>query len=190
MKMDTATLTLTRALAHLRAGDFSASELTAACLAVIEERNPALNAFALVTPPADFAQPTAPLRRLNGIPIAIKDLFDLSGYPTRAGSPLHFDASPALKDAAVVERLKAAGAVILGKTNTHEIALGITGINPHTGPVRNPHDPERITGGSSSGSAAAVASGMALAALGTDTGGSIRIPSALCGVVGFKPTFG
>jgi aspartyl-tRNA(Asn)/glutamyl-tRNA(Gln) amidotransferase subunit A len=89
-----------------------------------------------------------------------------------------------------VEKLKKAGALIIGKTNTHEVALGITGINPHTGPVRNPHDPARITGGSSSGSAAAVAAGMALGALGTDTGGSIRIPSALCGVVGFKPTFG
>lgn len=189
MKMDTATLTLTRALAHLRAGDFSASELTAACLTVIEERNPALNAFALVTPPSSEPLFTDQ-KPLGGMPLVIKDLIDLAGYPTRAGSPLHFDASTALKDAAVVERLKVAGAVILGKTNTHEIALGITGINPHTGPVRNPHDPERITGGSSSGSAAAVASGMALAALGTDTGGSIRIPSALCGVVGFKPTFG
>ncbi len=189
MQIDVTTLTITRALRHLQAGDFSAHELTAACLSVIEARNPTLNAFALLTPPS--AEPAASnLGPLGGIPLAVKDLIDLAGYPTRGGSPLHFGDSPALKDAAVVQKIKQAGAVILGKTNTHEIALGITGINPHSGAVRNPHDPSRITGGSSSGSAAAVASGMVLGALGTDTGGSIRIPSALCGVVGLKPTFG
>lgn len=187
--MDTASLTITRARAALRAEEFSAHALTSACLTVIEAKNPTLNAFAVVTPPAAGTSTASP-STLSGIPIAIKDLIDLAGFPTRAGSPLHFGDTPALKDAAVVEKLKAAGAVIVGKTNTHEIALGITGINPHTGPVRNPHDPTRITGGSSSGSAAAVASGMALGALGSDTGGSIRIPAALCGVVGFKPTFG
>jgi aspartyl-tRNA(Asn)/glutamyl-tRNA(Gln) amidotransferase subunit A len=195
-KMDSpATLTIQRARELLQSGEITPDELTDACLAVIEAKNPTLNVFTV--PP----QPTSPERsetqskgelhgNLAGIPIAIKDIIDVAGLPTVAGSPRFFGHEPALKDALVVDKLKYAGATILGKVNTHEIALGITGINPHTGPVRNPHNPERISGGSSSGSAAAVASGMALGALGTDTGGSVRIPAALCGVVGFKPTFG
>ncbi len=172
--------------AMLQAGQLAGTEPAEACLAVIEAKNPTLNAFAAVN-----AQPcSAPEGRLANIPIAIKDLIDVAGFRSAAGSPRFFGHEPALKDAFVVEKLREAGAILLGKTNTHEIALGITGINPHTGAVRNPHDPARITGGSSSGSAAAVASGMALGALGTDTGGSIRIPSALCGVAGLKPTFG
>lgn len=187
--MDTTTLTLARARTLLQAGELTAADLAAACLAVIEARNPALNAFSQLFDVSESisAGSQAPL---SGLPLAVKDLIDVAGFPTVAGSPRFFGREPALKDAFVVEKLKEAGALLIGKTNTHEIALGLTGINPHTGPVRNPHDPTRITGGSSSGSAAAVAAGMVLGALGTDTGGSIRVPSALCGVVGFKPTFG
>lgn len=192
--MELTTLTISRAQALLQAGELTATDLAAACLAVIEAKNPALNAFAQTFDMRELEPRTSNIEpsntRLSNIPLAIKDLIDVAGVPSAAGSPRFFGHSPALKDAFVVEKLKEAGAVIIGKTNTHEVALGITGINPHTGPVRNPHDPSRITGGSSSGSAAAVAAGMVLGALGTDTGGSIRIPSALCGVVGFKPTFG
>jgi aspartyl-tRNA(Asn)/glutamyl-tRNA(Gln) amidotransferase subunit A len=181
-------LTILSALDAIRQHDVSRLELTQACFRQIERLNPKLNAFALTASPnlEDIPAQGA----LAGIPIAIKDLIDVAGLPSAAGSPNFFGQEPAIKDAFAVERLKTAGAVILGKTNTHEIALGITGINPHTGPVCNPHDPTRITGGSSSGSAAAAASGMCLGALGTDTGGSIRIPASLCGVVGLKPTFG
>ena len=126
---------------------------------------------------------------MRGIPIAVKDLFDMTGIRTTIGSKF-FAENVATQDAFVVEKLKQARAVIVGKTNTHEIALGITGNNPHYGTARNPWDTNRIPGGSSSGSAIAVATGMALGALGTDTGGSIRIPASLCGVVGLKPTFG
>jgi aspartyl-tRNA(Asn)/glutamyl-tRNA(Gln) amidotransferase subunit A len=126
---------------------------------------------------------------LCGIPLALKDLFETAGVRTTAGSKFFADHIPA-EDAFVVRKLKAAGAVILGKTNLHEIALGVTGVNPHYGACHHPHDAARITGGSSSGNAAALASGMCLGALGTDTGGSIRIPASLCGVVGLKPTCG
>ena len=185
--------TIKESLSLFQSGEMTPAELTSACLAVIDAENPTLNVFAF-QPSSELAieqsRNPQPQGELAGIPIVIKDMIDVAGLPTAAGSPKFFGAEPALKDAFVVDRLKYAGATLLGKTNTHEIALGITGINPHTGAVRNPHSPERITGGSSSGSAAAVASGMALGALGTDTGGSIRIPSALCGVAGFKPTFG
>jgi aspartyl-tRNA(Asn)/glutamyl-tRNA(Gln) amidotransferase subunit A len=126
---------------------------------------------------------------LAGIPVAVKDLFETTGVLTTSGSLFFRDYVPD-SDAAVVRRLKAAGARIIGKTNTHEIAFGVTTANPHFGACRNPWDDSRIPGGSSGGSAVAVATGMALAATGTDTGGSIRIPAALCGVVGLKPTFG
>lgn len=182
-------LTISTALARLRNNEDSPDTLAAIFFGAINARNPDLNAFVEITRhgPDRSASPEQPL---YGIPLAVKDLIDLHGTPTRAGSPRFFGREPALQDAFVVEKLKAAGANLIGKTHTHEIALGITGINPHFGPVRNPHRLTHISGGSSSGSAAAVAGGMCLGALGSDTGGSIRIPAALCGVVGLKPTLG
>ncbi len=190
-------LTIEQALELLRARKLSAEELTDACLERIEKLNPTLNAFiTVINPPSTTSeQPkvkgvTASLvNSLRGIPIAVKDLFDTAEIRTTAGSKFFADHVPTT-DAFAIGKLKQAGARIIGKTNTHEIALGVTGDNPHFGTARNPWDSTRIPGGSSSGSAIAVATGMALGALGTDTGGSIRIPASLCGVVGFKPTYG
>lgn len=184
--MDLLPLTIVSALEQLRAGEFSPADLTSACLQAIERLNPRINAFLSVAAAPPPANPAGPLA---GIPLAIKDLIETSDFPTTAGTTFFKDHRPT-QNAAVVEKVTAAGATLLGKTNTHEIALGVTGVNPHYGAVHNPWDLSRISGGSSSGSAAAVASGMCLAALGTDTGGSIRIPASLCGVVGLKPTFG
>ena len=144
-----------------------------------------------------LAQAAASLRRweeqrprpLEGVPVAIKDEVDVRGYSTRVGTRFHGE-TRATEDSAVVERLRAAGAVIAGKANMHEIGLGVTGLNPHYGAARNPYDLDCATGGSSSGSAAAVAAGLCPIALAADGGGSIRIPAALCGVVGLKPTYG
>lgn len=201
MDIDPDTLTISSTLASLRAGEFSAASLTEACLRQIERLNPELNAVLTPTPElavqaALSADAILALRPANlndlallGLPLVVKDLFDTAGVRTTGGSKFFADNVPE-EDAEAVKRLKLAGASILGKTNTHEIALGVTGVNPHYGAVKNPHDQTRITGGSSSGSAAAVAAGMCLAALGTDTGGSVRIPASLCGVVGLKPTYG
>jgi aspartyl-tRNA(Asn)/glutamyl-tRNA(Gln) amidotransferase subunit A len=125
---------------------------------------------------------------LDGVIVSIKDLFDVAGEPTRAGSKILADAPPSAADAAVVRRLRAAGAVIIAKTNMSEFAFTGLGINPHYGTPGNPADRARIPGGSSAGAAVAVADGMCEVAIGSDTGGSVRIPAALCGVVGFKPT--
>ncbi len=127
---------------------------------------------------------------LHGVAIGVKDMIDVAGLPTRCGSTLRADTASASADAAVVSTLRAAGAVVVGKLHTHEFAYGPTGDVAATGPCHNPHDPERITGGSSSGSAAAVAAGHLPLTLGTDTGCSVRVPAALCGVVGLKPAFG
>lgn len=127
---------------------------------------------------------------LHGVPVVVKDMIDVRGMPTRCGSNVLRGAPPAARDAAVVGRLREVGAVIIAKTHTHEFAYGPTGDVAAEGPARNPHDRARITGGSSSGSAAAVASGYVALALGTDTGCSVRTPAALCGVVGLKPRFG
>ena len=189
------TLTIFDALEALRGQKLSARELVEACARQIERLNAKLNAFITVIPPEQALQAQLPEGKsssshsLRGIPLAIKDLFDIAGLPTTIGSKF-FPGHVAEQDGFVIEKLKQAGAILMGKTNTHEIALGITGNNPHYGTARNPWDTSRIPGGSSSGSAIAVATGMALGALGSDTGGSIRIPASLCGVVGFKPTFG
>src|SRR3954451_18768087 len=125
---------------------------------------------------------------LDGVIISIKDLFDVAGEPTRAGSKARADAPPAATDAPIVQRLRKAGAVIVGKTNMSEFAFTGVGANPHFGTPGNPRDRTRVPGGSSSGAAVAVANDMCEIAIGTDTGGSTRIPAALCGVVGYKPT--
>ena len=194
--MDITALTITDAIEGFAKRDTTPQSLAEACFDQINRHNPTLNAYITVIEPKemlDAQQPpanTAPLNHaLRGIPIALKDLFDTKGILTTAGSKFLVDHIPS-EDAFVVDKLKQAGAVINGKTNTHEFAYGVTGNNPHYGTARNPWDTERIPGGSSSGSAIAVATGMALGALGTDTGGSIRIPASLCGIVGFKPTRG
>lgn len=148
--------------------------------AATAERGTELNAFITVCEAAPNA---------TGVPLAVKDIFDTAGIRTTYGSRIYQDQIPS-QSAEAVLRLQRSGYVIVGKTNMHEFAYGMTGENPHYGPVRNPHDPTRMAGGSSGGSAAAVAAGMAELGLGTDTGGSIRIPAAMCGVVGFKPSFG
>ena len=191
-------MTLLEAAARLRRRDISSVELTAAALEHVERLNPSTNAMQLVM--AESAreaakQADAELARgegrgpLHGIPIALKDLFFTKGVRTTAGSKLFENHVPD-HDATVVEWLRRGGAVIAGKTGMHELAYGITSSNPHFGAVRNPWDRDRIPGGSSGGSAAAVSAGMVAMAMGSDTGGSIRLPAAYCGVVGLKPTYG
>jgi aspartyl-tRNA(Asn)/glutamyl-tRNA(Gln) amidotransferase subunit A len=188
-------LTITTALDALHGGKATARDLAEACFRQIERLNPKLNAFITILDvqsalEAQLPNTNNPLTNaLRGIPIAVKDLFDTAGIRTTIGSKFFANNIPD-SDAFVVEKIKQAGSILMGKTNTHEIALGVTGNNPHYGTARNPWDTTCIPGGSSSGSAIAVATGMALGALGTDTGGSIRIPASLCGVVGFKPTYG
>ncbi|MBS1860127.1 MAG: amidase [Actinobacteria bacterium] len=168
-------------------GVASAEQRVAAAIAAAERLNPTLNAYLyLDLAGARAAAAAAGGRPLGGMPVCIKDIVDVAGMPTTAGSDgwvRHPDA-----DATVVARLREAGAIVIGKGNTNEFACGIDGRNPHKGDCRNPWDPERLSGGSSSGPAAAVAAGMAEGAVGSDTSGSIRIPAALCGVVGIRPT--
>jgi aspartyl-tRNA(Asn)/glutamyl-tRNA(Gln) amidotransferase subunit A len=185
--MDKVFLTLDDALTGLASGNLTPSALAESCLRQIERLNPKLNAFITVQPPEVESQYSD--GPLFGIPLAIKDLYETAGIRTTAGSKFFKDYVPS-QDAFVIEKLKQAGAIILGKTNTHEIALGVTNNNPHYGACLNPWDTTRTPGGSSGGSAVAVATGMALGAMGTDTGGSIRIPASLCGIVGLKPTYG
>jgi aspartyl-tRNA(Asn)/glutamyl-tRNA(Gln) amidotransferase subunit A len=192
------TLTLAEAAALIQRRELSPVDLTEAYVRRIESLDPELNAFITATPDAARAAARSAedeIARgnnrgpLHGIPLAIKDLFDTAGVRTTGGSKILGGNVPAA-DSGAVERLNAAGAVMVGKLNLHEFAFGATGVNPHYGPARNPWDTTRITGGSSSGSGAAVAAGECLGALGTDTGGSIRIPASLCGITGLKPTFG
>lgn len=185
--------TIAAAQAELRAGTCSAVELVGSALARIERLDPSLNAFlhldaegALEAARATDAR-AEPLP-LDGIPICVKDVIDVAEMPTSAGAA-GWSRQPS-RDATAVERLRSRGAIVLGKGNTNEFAYGIDGRNPHWGDCRNPHDRSRISGGSSSGPAVAVASGMALGGLGTDTTGSLRAPASLCGVVGLRPTLG
>jgi aspartyl-tRNA(Asn)/glutamyl-tRNA(Gln) amidotransferase subunit A len=191
-------LTLTKASEQIRIRRISPLELTHECLSRIERLNPVLNAFITVT--ADLAleqarQAEAEVMRgnwrgpLHGIPIGLKDLFDVAGVRTTAASNQLCN-RVATNDTAIVKLLKQSGAVIIGKLNLHEFAFGMSGIVSAFGPARNPWDTERITGGSSSGSAAAVAAGLCVASIGSDTAGSIRCPSALCGIVGHRPSAG
>lgn len=191
-------LTIADAADLLARREISAVELTSAHLDRIATHDTRLNSFITVTADHALAQARAAdnelargARRspLHGIPIALKDLYDTAGVRTTAGATFFAERMPDV-DARAVTLLYQAGAVLLGKLNMHEWALGVTNINPHYGPSRNPWDTSRITGGSSGGAAAALAAGLCMGALGSDTGGSIRIPASLCGIVGFKPTFG
>ena len=186
------------AAASLRARKISSVELTHACVARIEALDPTLVAFIARTfesALADAKRADQELARgvdrgpFQGIPVTLKDLYDSAGVATTAGSRIFAD-NVAKADSAVTARLREGGAVLLGKTNLHEWAFGVTNQNPHFGNAKNPHDTARIPGGSSGGSAIAVAAGMCAVSLGSDTGGSIRIPAALCGISGLKPTYG
>jgi aspartyl-tRNA(Asn)/glutamyl-tRNA(Gln) amidotransferase subunit A len=181
-----------------RARQVTSEQITNECLQRIEADNPRINAFILVMADDARAQARALDRELaagkdrgplHGVPISIKDLFDIRGTATTAASRVR-EGHVADRDATAIARLRQAGAVFIGKTNLHEFAFGTTNEDSAFGPARNPHDPARSPGGSSGGSAASVAAGMALATMGTCTGGSIRIPAAACGTVGLKPTYG
>lgn len=192
---DPADLTATEALALVRQRKLTPQELTQACLARIERRNPRLNAFITVMGESALERAralrpaTAAREPLHGLPIALKDLYDTAGVRTTAASEHWRDRVPTA-DAEVVRRLRAAGAVITGKANMDEFAYNFTSETSAFGIARNQWDEACSPGGSSGGSAIAVASGMSLAALGSDTGGSIRLPASFCGITGYKPTFG
>jgi aspartyl-tRNA(Asn)/glutamyl-tRNA(Gln) amidotransferase subunit A len=190
--------TIQQASEQIRMKKISPVELTRACLDRIELLNPRLNAFITVMAEQALGQARALEAELHarkwrgplhGIPIGLKDLFDTAGVKTTCASALFADRIPS-EDAEVVVRLKRAGAVLIGKQNMHEFALGDTSVASHFGPVHNPWNRGRIAGGSSGGSAAAVAAELCFASLGSDTGGSIRQPAAYCGVTGLKPTYG
>jgi AtzE family amidohydrolase len=191
--------TATSIASDVLAGRRSAVEVARQALALANELNPTINCFtATFQDPAlagaeainaavRFGRDPGPLA---GVPIAVKNLFDVEGTVTLAGSVIEAENPPAQEDATLVARVRAAGATVVGALNMDEYAYGFTTENSHYGPVRNPHDTTRIAGGSSGGSAAAVAAGLMPVSLGSDTNGSIRVPAALCGVYGFKPTFG
>lgn len=183
----------------IASGERSAREVCEAALAAIERSEPQVNAFTARTLARARAEADAVDARraggellppLAGLPYAVKNLFDIEGLPTLAGSIINSELPPASADAVLVQRLQAAGAVLVGALNMDEYAYGFTTENSHYGPTRNPHDGTRIAGGSSGGSGAAVAAGQVPLTLGSDTNGSIRVPSSLCGVWGLKPTFG
>jgi 1-carboxybiuret hydrolase len=185
--------------AAVAAGRVSAAAVLEDALARIAARNGKINAFTAVLAERARAKARAldearakgtPLGPLAGVPFAAKNLFDVVGLPTLAGSKINRDRPPAARDATLVERLEAAGAVLVGALNMGEYAYDFTGENVHDGPSRNPHDLTRMTGGSSGGSGAAVAGGLVPVALGSDTNGSIRVPASLCGLFGLKPTYG
>ena len=196
--MELTELTITEAAEMIERRELSPVELTESHLTRIERVDPQLNCFITLT--AQLALDEARraeeiigqgtyLGPLHGIPLAVKDLYETAGVRTTAGSTFFADYVPE-GDCIAVQKLKTAGAINLGKLNMHEIALGVTNNNPHYGACRNPWQLARAPGGSSGGSGAALAAGLCMGSLGTDTGGSIRIPASLCGVVGFKPTYG
>lgn len=183
----------------LAQGHFSAAELARQTLAAIERNNPAVNAFTHVSQERMLQEAARvdqlraqgqPLPPLAGVPYAVKNLFDIDGVTTLAGAALFSQQPPAAKDAFAVSQLRRAGALLGGALNMDAYAYGFTTENSHYGATHNPHDLTRVAGGSSGGSAAAVAAGMVNFTLGTDTNGSIRVPASLCGVLGLKPTFG
>ena len=191
-------ISIAEAAGLLRRKQISPVELATSCLARIEQLNPTINAFITVMHDSALAEARKAEQEihkgnwrgpLHGIPIGLKDLIDTEGVKTTCGSALFADRVPA-QDAEVVRRLKIAGAVLIGKQNLQEFAYGGTSTSSYFGPVHNPWDTDRIAGGSSGGSAAAVATGMCFGAIGTDTGGSVRQPAAFCGIVGLKPTYG
>ena len=180
-------------------GGTSAVRIVEAALERIRERDPVLNSFTAVTEQRALLRAEAidaarargaSAGPLAGVPFAVKNLFDVAGIPTLAGSKINRDDPPASRDAALIERLEAAGAILVGALNMGEYAYDFTGENIHDGASRNPHDLDRMTGGSSGGSGAAVGGGLVPLALGSDTNGSIRVPSSLCGTFGLKPTYG
>jgi len=176
-------------------GQAKASDVVEAALARIEAAEPTVNAFTDIV--AERARKRAAeidagrhLGPLMGVPFAVKNLFDIEGLPTRAGSKINVDGPKATRDGSLVRKLEAAGAILVGGLNMGEYAYDFTGENAHYGPSRNPHDTTRMTGGSSGGSGASVAAGEVPLSLGSDTNGSIRVPSSLCGLFGLKPTYG
>jgi aspartyl-tRNA(Asn)/glutamyl-tRNA(Gln) amidotransferase subunit A len=196
--MEIHSLALFEASDLLRRGELKPIDLVDACLDRIQRIDPLLNSFLTVT--AEQARQQAHVLEselnagqwrgpLHGIPVGMKDLYETRGIRTTCGTSFFKDSIPET-DAFVVQKLRQAGAVVVGKQNMHEVALGITNENPHYGPVRNPWNRDRVTGGSSGGSAASLLAGMCFGSFGSDTGGSIRIPASLCGVVGIKPTRG
>jgi len=183
----------------VKGGQVTARAVTEAALKRIERHNPMLGAFTDVTAERALEQAElidSKIRNamdpgpLAGVPFAVKNLYDIKGIPTRAGSKINRDNPPAARDATLVTRLEAAGAVLLGGLNMDEYAYGFAGENAHDGPSRNPHALDRMTGGSSAGPAAAVAGGLVPLSLGSDTNGSIRVPASFCGLFGLKPTYG
>jgi aspartyl-tRNA(Asn)/glutamyl-tRNA(Gln) amidotransferase subunit A len=185
--------------AAVSSGRTTAVAVTQAHLDRIAALNPGLGAFTAITAARALAKAAAidedraagrPLGPLAGVPFGVKNLFDVAGVTTLAGSKINRDNAPAARDATLIERLEAAGAVLLGALNMGEYAYDFTGENAHDGPSRNPHDPAHMPGGSSGGSGAAVAAGLVPLSLGSDTNGSIRVPSSLCGLFGLKPTYG
>jgi 1-carboxybiuret hydrolase len=199
MAIDPTTASAAEIASAVRDGKVRASDVVEAALAAIRMHDPVLNAFTAVTDQRAQAAAAAldarhargdKLGPLAGVPFAVKNLFDVAGLPTLAGSKINREHPPATRDATLIERFEAAGAILLGALNMGEYAYDFTGENVHDGPSRNPHDRERMTGGSSGGSASAVGGRLVPLALGSDTNGSIRVPSSLCGIFGLKPTYG